>query len=554
MSRPIGTDVVFAGLWAIIFLLYLPAAKAGFVADFTGWLDQTIHYGFWDNINRTHYRVQSLYQFTQLNTWLFYQVAGTNAWAWHLLFITLHALNGALLYRLGLRLLADSAITGASPIALSGAVLFCITPSAAEVVVWEPSFHYLQGLLLILLILNWTHRYIHTFQPRYAVMAGVAFFLSTFSLEIFYITPWLALCMGAFYHFNDSFDECVLRRVITTIFLPQLLLFLLHLLLFRLYYGSWLAHIGPGAVNTALQEGLGKPAKHLFHILLLGRFFSDGVRHSVYHFLDSWPGIVLCYLAVAASLTYIFRRFAGMKGKARVLSLMFLWTLITLALLIPLWFGNSMLIIYDRYTYFTNAFVFMCLSIAVSLIPAFAIRAGLLGVYALINIRFTIQLSRYWMKSEKIIGSLLRTFPYDADKKIILLNLPQTMHGAAMIGAEQPSEYKMMHNGLQPARAIHTTVYDAMAYNMITPSDGAHVTVLNDSTIQVTLNQWGTWWWYEMQGGHSYSNADYTINMKDPGHVYELTLRQPAAQFLLLYQAGDQWKTVDMSRRNTDQY
>lgn len=540
-------------LWLVIFLLYLPAARAGLVADFTGWLDQTLHYGFWDNINRTHFQVKSLYQFTQLNTWLFYQLAGSRPWPWHLLFVTLHAANGALLYRLCLRLLADSGVKSAAIIALTASILFCVTPSAGEVVVWEPSFHYLQGMLLILLILNWTVSYIHTGKRLLPWAIAFVFLLSTFSLEIFYITPWLVLSLGIFYRLNDSVDRNVLRRVVLFVFLPQVALFLLHLLLFRLYYGSWVAHIGTGAVSDALQLGLGKPAKHLFHTLLLGRFWGDGAKKMVYAACDSVAGILTFYGLVASLCAYILFRFRRMGGKAKVASLMWVWTLITLALLVPLWFGNMMLIIYDRYTYFTNAFVFCWLAIVFSFISLSAVRIGVLALYLLANIRYTIQVARYWMKSERIVTSLLSTFPYQTTKTVVLLNLPQTMHGAAMIGAEQDSEFKMLYNGLHTDKPIQAAVYDAMAFNMESPQDGANVKVINDSTLEVTLNQWGTWWWYGMNGGGSYSNAAYTVNMKDVGHIYELTLKQPSANYLLLFQQGGQWRVVDMSRHD-EQY
>ncbi len=554
LSRPLATNIVFGLAWAILFVMYFPAAKAGFVADYTGWLDQTLKFGFWDNINRTHYRVQSLYQFTQLNTWLFHQVAGTHPWPWHLLFITLHAANCSLLYRLCVRLLKDSGVASASVISLTGTALFCISPYAAEVIVWEPSFHYLQGMLLLLLILNCTQEYIHTEKNKYLWFAGILFFLSTFSLEIFYITPWLVACMAVFYRLNDAFHKRTFTKLLAYISIPQILLFILHLCMFRLYYGTWVAHIGKGAVSNALQEGLGKPAKHLFHTLILGRFFTNTQKHIVYGWLDATAGVITFYCIVIIVCTYIILRFRAMQGKGKVASLLFMWLLITLALLVPLWFGDIMLIIYDRYTYFANAFVYMILALLISYISLSAIRIGIITLYALINLRFAIQLSRYWMKSERIISSLLHTFPYSADKTIILLDLPQNMQGAAMIGAEEESEFKMMHDNLLPAQPIKPKVYDAMAYNMLTPDDGAHITVLNDSTIQVTLNQWGTWWWYAMQGGHSYSNSDYTINMKDQGHMYELTLRKPASEFLLLFQTGHRWHTVDMGKTGIEQY
>ena len=549
------TGTVFAGMWLVTFAIYFPAANAGFVADFTGWLDETIRSGFWDNINRTHYKVRSLYQFTQFNTWLFYQLFGANTWAWHLLFVTLHALNCGLLYKLCRRLLVDAGVGNSAFISIFGVLLFCIAPHASEVVVWEPSFHYLQGLLLILLILNWCASYIHTASRKYIWFAGIAYFLSTFSLEIFYITPWLTLVLILFYKYIPrSAGLSTAKRSLFWLFLPQVSLFLAHLVLFRVAYGSWVAHISNGGNSFDVARNLGKPAKHLFHILFLGRFFSDEVRRQVYALCDSTAGIVLFYGCVVIVFGIIVFRWRSLSGKARMSSLLFIWSMITLALLIPLWFGDLQLVIYDRYTYFTNAFVYMLVAVLASYVRPSGLRVSIIGLYVLVNLRFTIQLSRYWMKSERIIASLLRTFPDDTGKTVILLNLPQNMHGASMIGAEHESEFKLMHDLLLPGKKIQATVYDGMAYNMLTPDDGAHVMVLNDSTLKVTLNQWGTWWWFGMQGGTGYENSDYRLDMKDPGHYYELTLKKTASQYLILYQVGQEWKTADMSKRDAEQY
>jgi len=222
-------------------------------------------------------------------------------------------------------------------------------------------------------------------------------------------------------------------------------------------------------------------------------------------------------------------------------------------LVLPLWFGDLLLVTADRYSYFTCAFLYMLLSVLAAFITIQYIRVGMLAMYVLANLRFAIQVSRYWNKSARVVYSLLHNLPDARNKTMILLNLPQSMHGVPMIGAEKNSEYKLMHDLLIPEKPLTNTVYDALAYNMLTPTDGAHVNVVNDSTIKVTLNQWGTWWWFETRGANGYWTSDYKLNLRDPGHWYELTLRKPADQYMLLYSVGDQWKIVDMSNKNNEQ-
>jgi len=531
---------VIAGiLWVLIFALYFSTAQAGFVADFTGWLEQVKFHSFMENLNRTNYQVHSLYQFTQFNTYIFYKLFGTSHWAWHLLFVTLHAANAWLLYFFSKRLLGDVGVTINNAVALGGAILFAVTPYVSEVVVWEPSFHFLQGLLLILLILLCAQQYIYTAQRKYVLAASLLYFVSLFSLEVFYITPLLVMTLAIFYHHGTHDQGGLTRKVGMQLFLPMIGMFFFRFILFKVLYGSWVSRIGTGAVAGVQFSDFGKPAKYLFHLLMLGRFYPHESREDIYGFCDSTTGILLFYGAVIAIKIFILMRFKKMTGLGKAASLFFLWTLLALLLLVPLWFGNTMLVVYDRYTYFACAFLFLLVSILAGLIPMPAVRVAAIALYAGINIYFTIMVNDLWSESARIISSLLHNIPKADNKTIVLLNLPQSMEGVPMIGAEKNSEYKLMRDLLLPDDVIKSTIYDAQAYNMLDATNGAHVRVLNDSTMTVTLNQYGTWWWFEMKGGHGYWNNDYKLQLTDPGHLYDLTLRKPASDFLLLYQVGD---------------
>ncbi|MFI5196116.1 MAG: hypothetical protein ACHQD8_03435 [Chitinophagales bacterium] len=551
-NKPFNTGLLFCFLWVLMFTLYFPAAKAGFVTDFTGWLDQVKNHSFSEYINRTNFKTRSLYQFTQLATYLCYKLFGINAWLWHLLFITLHTINATLIYQFTRRLLDDTGVDNSATISFTGVLLFCVSPYISEVIVWEPAFHYLQGLLLIMVIMVWVQRFVHTGAKKYVWWACILYFLSLFSLEVFYITPWLVLTLGLFYRYNTSSGKKIFYKVVAYFFIPMLLLFFMRMGAYRLAYGDWVSRIGSDTVAKVQIESFGKPVKYLFHLLFLGRFFPNGVKENVYAFCDSVRCIVVFYSIIALICAYIVARFRVMGGKAKVLSLLFTWTLITLALLIPLWFNNMLLVIQDRYTYFTSPFLYMLPAILVSFISLQYLRIGIIAVYVLINLRFAIKVNRYWGKSYRVNHGLLYNLPDPGNKIVILLNLPESMNGIPMIGAGRESEYTQMHNLLLPGKKISNTL-DVLSYNMLTPDDGAHATVINDSMVKVTLNQWGTWWWYEGKGGYSYENSDYKLNVIDPGHFYELTLKKPAQQYLLLYEVGDQWKVVDMNKKNADQ-
>jgi hypothetical protein len=174
-------------------------------------------------------------------------------------------------------------------------------------------------------------------------------------------------------------------------------------------------------------------------------------------------------------------------------------------------------------------------------------------VYVDLNLYFTIMVNTYWMKSSIINNKLVRELPDPGDKIVLLLNTPENYQGVPMIGAQPDGIFKAMHE-VYTDTIIKNTLYEVASFNMVAEGDGAHVNVINDSVLHVTLNQYGSWWWYEGHGAKSYETPDYKVNMLKPNYMYELTLKHPIDKYLLLYELGDKWKTVDMNLRNADQW
>ncbi len=542
---------VFCFLWAVIFVLYLPAARSGMEGDFPYWVLSTRE-SFGDYVNTRSSSVHSLYQFTEIAMYCIYKLFGLNAWLWHLLQVTLHAVVCLLLYHLCRTIFTDSRTGYPNITAFAGTFLFCIAPHASEVVVRESCYHYLQGFIFILAILTWMVRYLKTGQPKYAWYAGVVYAISIFSLEIFYLTPLYVLAVAVYYRLVLNYDKKAFRSTLSLFLIPQLLLFCLHLALMRMVWGNGIAHVGLPKFSDPIIY-FNRQIMYLFHIVCLGRYFPEQVKGKIYALCNSAPVVIAFYCVVALIGCLVVRYSSRMQAKSKAVVLFLIMAALAICMLIPLDFPGTLYIIGDRYNYVPFAFISMAFVLMISFIPYRFVAFLVYSIYLLFNLYYTVKTNVYWHRSASITRKLLTTVPVEANKKLLLLNLPTSMRGALMIRTHDPSEFKLMNNLFYEKNKVTNDVYDVCAYNMIHREDGAHVTVCNDSVVHVTLNQWGSWWWNGDLGASSYENDQFKMNMTDVGHWYELTLRHPASEYLMLYQVGDQWKVVDWSKKNVDQ-
>jgi hypothetical protein len=215
----------------------------------------------------------------------------------------------------------------------------------------------------------------------------------------------------------------------------------------------------------------------------------------------------------------------------------------SLLIILPSWVPDLFVVNYDRYTYLFNAFAYMLCCLLIGFLPGRWLRMGLWAGIVLVHCFFTFRVNNYWKASAEVIASLVKTLPEAGNRVTILLDLPQNMNGVHMIGATPQGEFRLIEE--LGGRSFRGAVYDAAAFNMLTPQDGATAEFVDDTTVKVTLNQWGTWWWYNEFGANSYETPDYKIRMVDPGHWYELILKRPSHQYLLLYQTGGVWKQLE---------
>jgi hypothetical protein len=542
--------LVFGCYWLATFLIYLPAAKAGFVGDFPYWISQIKTFSFWQFVNTEN--ALTLYHAERMNVYILYKLLGAHPWLWHLVFISLHAVNGFLCFRFFKTLFSDSGIQNAALISFIGAALFIVCPHASEAVVWDAVNHFLLTPILIFLILLYTQKFIKTQRPAYPFITAAIYFYSSFSLEFFYLTPWLVLMLLLYYRIVVNADKAIIQKAFARFFIPLIALFIVHLVLLRVISKTSVSHYGDMSLGP-IRHILSMPLKYLFHTIFMGRFFSVESRRNVYAFCVHPATVALAYSILALFWGYTLARVKRVFATTKTLAWLSGCIFCIYLFMSPLIFPELFVVVFDRYTYLSNLFTFPFIALLVSTIRFKQARAAIIGIYMLVNLGLAVRVNSYWGDSADIIGKLLNNFPDPGNKTVLLLNLPYCFNGVPMIAAHSDSRFKAMKNALSD-HPINNAIYDVSSYNMNTKNDGAHIFVANDSTINVTLNQWGTWWMYEMGGALSYENQDFKVNMVDPGHWYQLTLKKPAEHYLLLYQTGDTWKTVGWNKKNEDQY
>jgi hypothetical protein len=533
---------VFVLLWLSTFMLYVATRKAGWVIDGLGLLYNIKHKSFWDFINSTQSGDQGFYQLLTLPYYVFYSLFGMNEWFWGLLFITLQSLNALLVFVFFRNLLKDSTIKNGTLVALAAVAIFTVAPHISEVIVWRACFHYLFSFCFIMSALLMVQKYQHTGAARYIWITLLVFILASVTHPIFYLVPAFVLMLALYYRFALGYDSSMLRKTIAYIFIPQLIILCLYFVALYLTYHTIRPH--KTAFNDSITDYLSKPIKYLFHITFLGRYFSFRTKEIVYRFCGSLTTIAAFYSLLAIYFGYCIYNLKKLGSNAKVVFLLFNFTIITLFFLLPVSFPDpALLVFYDRYTYFSCVFIYLLVMLIISsAVKNKYLLIVLFCIYLDLNLYFTIQVNDSWITA----------VPPAGNKTVLLLNNPENMNGAPMIGSTPDCELKGMmevYTGLRPLN----TFYDVASYNMVADYNGAHVTVINDSVIHVGLNHVGTWWWYEGHGAVNYETPDYKADFKTKGLYYVLTLKKPADNYMLLYSVGDKWKVADMSLKNKQQ-
>ncbi|MBS1783101.1 MAG: hypothetical protein JSS78_08540 [Bacteroidetes bacterium] len=539
---------LFISLWVAAMLIYSPSFYSGYVAEFINYLQSYLHGTFKSFLNREDTYVKSLYQITQLLRYLFFKLFFVNPWFWFLFVTGLHALNTTLIFRFFSNLFQDFELKSASITAFVGAIFFFISPNITEITVWKATDHYLIGVLMQLCIILWVQRLLQTEKIKYAIYASILFAISIFTLEIFYVTPFITLFLIMGYRWRQLISAKQSERIFWMAYIPQLLLFLIHLLLFRIIYGTWIAHYGTTNEFVWLpQEILAGYGKYFMYIGLDAGFLPEKYRVLIFDFLSK-PFIAYGIFTIISMVIFfgvIYFKKLSSRSQIFLFLLAILFGSLTLVVTIP--FDPTFPLYNSRRSYQTGIFLYMIIALLLFTVKKRQLALVVSLIYITINIFLLEKMIFRWRAAAKIQFGLLRNFHWQQNDPVLLLNVPTYLNGVRIIPASEDNEFIDQQNffGYPKNKG---KVFTISSYNMNTSYDGAHITILDSNTLKVTLNQWGSWWMFNYHGAKSYENNLFRVEIIDVGHEYILHLKKHPKNMVILFQHGDWWSQVNLHK------
>ena len=537
---------LFLAFWCCTIILYLPAYQGGFYEDILGIFHNQQHLSFWECLTK---KTSGLYYGIFFFLYCCIALFGTHPVPWFLLFTGMHALTAVSIVRCCKGLFRLWQAPYPKMAVLTGVLFWLLSPLAVETVNWKACSHYMISMILLFSILKWVTDYF--VQPRTAVLIKVllAYILSLFFLELFYLTPlFIALLLAALAYCRKPLPIAKGKAAVRFL-LPLALLWGLYYLSLQAATGRSLARVN--SVSELLDPFFlfAKLSKYMIHIYFMEYFLPAQSRGIIYRFLEQHPVAISFGVLLAAVVLFRLIRLRKTTPTGQIGTVLFLMFLASLVFILPMWFFELFPYQGSRYFYLPGVFGYLLLSLLIFRITKPAIRYAIVVFYLCCSVAGTFILVKNARDAAQTANKLMDTFKWDKEGDVLLLNLPTLYQGVGIIGADAPSNFAY-HLEVLKGRTVSSHIYDVSSFNMDGRWDGAHVQIVDSMQLKVILNQYGTWWWFGGFGAADYANELYKVTFNHDSGSYLLQFKKPpAANTVILYQSGGDWKRVDWNKK-----
>jgi hypothetical protein len=493
--------------------------------------------------------VKSLYQVDQALGYIFLSCFWVNPYFWYLLFTGLHALNGMLVFSFFSKLFESFKLPQHKWVAIAGTLLFLFSPNITEVTVWKAGEHYLVGVMMQLILANWALNYLNNKEGKYVWLCTFLFAVSIFTLEIFYATPFITLFLIIGYYLAGKITKAAFKKTLFVLYLPQLVLFIFHLFLFRLSYGTWVAHYG--STNDFvwnLNDIISGYGKYCAYMVLDVGHLPFQYRSVIYGFMKQPLFSYTLLFIVFWGITIGLVRFKKISASKKLLTFLVGVLICSLTLVVTTYFDELFSLYNSRRCYQTSIFLYSIIAVIIFSLANKKIALIIFTAYFFFNFFLLEKMIFRWKVASEIQHSLVNNFKWFRGNPVLLLNIPTYFKDVRIMSANSENEFNTQSQ-IWIGDSVKGKLYEVSSFNTQTVWDGAHVTVIDSAHLKVTLNQWGDWWMYNLLGQSSYENELYKMDVIDLGHEYLLSLSQSPKNLVILYYNHKRWNKVNLNQK-----
>ena len=530
--------------------VYWPTRDAGFVMDWLGWQMAYDRDG-WAGVPDS-FGYPGLHPVLHLGNYTLYWLFGANSAAWYWIFAALHGLNAWQLCRLGLRLPLGLSQGQMLFISAGAALLFLLSPYAAEVVVWRVCLHYLLALLFALLAMHATLDYLEGSSQRWWLV-HLYVLLALFTFEWSLVIPLLVLTLAGVYIFSKNTNQPPSKlpdyrtgwqTANFKLILPMAALWAVYFLINKIRLGDWVGHYGADThLNFSPAPMLANMLRYTLKQFAFLRHWEHGLKTQVAEGLgQGWPlwlGAGLLIAVFGAWLSFFRRSSARMRWAGAA----FAWFFIALLPVSNLFFYYLQFSENDRYGYFASGFGWLGLLLLLSFLPKIGRRLVVLVLVGL-SLCLLNRINYYWAESERLCDSLVDDFRwYDRDE-VIILTSPDNYRGVFMFriigqinGFNEALE-------LRRRRPFPGKMWEAAQYNITEPDNSFRVERDSAGLLHklVFLQDGGNWWWRNGVGATDYALDRYDFRTGE-WHA-EVKLREKRPNTAIIFPSGGHWIEV----------
>ncbi len=543
LQAPKGLAGLLLFLFLLVQLLCWPAARAGFVTDYTGLLERLDGAPFSGFLNS--FGFPALHPVTNFFLFWFHKLFGTYGLGWHLVHTTLHALNAWMVFRLSAKMLAQWSVTSNAAPALFAALLFLAHPYNAEPVIWRVCFNHLFTAFLVLNGLWYALRFFEEKKTALLWRTHALFALALLSFETALVLPVLLIVFGLFR--RDRLAPPGHRnrlRQWLLLLAPQFALLAGWATLNRSLFGSVVGHYGAGVhLRFYPPEIAATLTKYLLKYLLFWRHWPHTWKETLMQWLDrptvGW-GLFAAGLALLIFLLFFLRKIPTRARLPLAASMAFFASLLPVSNLYVSWllYGEN-----DRYGYLASFFFLLALLSSLAqwrwrLWQKFLLLATALSFIA------TWQQVQLWKHNGEVQQKVLHTWKWTGAPEIYVLAYPENYRGIPMFRDFSGKDEALLKS-LNYLAGIHPggRIYEVAQFNLATPQDGVTVEKQAGNVFKVRFRQWGNWWWHRGIGTWNYETPKYRFTVDGNGSTVEL--KKPAPGAVVVWWDGNSWQALE---------